>query len=1586
MSNNLSLFMVLAAVFTMLFVSISSAQSSSATYNVVFADSGLQSQYLIAKIQLSNSSLTSSVNVGGSATESLNLVPGTYTINLSPSVTTGTGYLFKNWVWTAGSGSSGQTTISNMYSNTTSINIASNGTLTAVFYKIPNISVSLLASNVTLDFGQEVTFTAPASGGFGNYNIEWGPIAPGSNYVPSYCGWLPKSAFQYPIVTFSNRVTSPILNTTSASGVQCTEEITITNSTQGISPAVASVQLTLYPTPMATTYATNTTLGTSGGASEESTISVSLDGGGSPELQSGNEGNTDWMVKYPGSSTWSTLGTTASSFSFCVNQGGECFTPYENNQYISGTYEFKKSITDVGTGYTFNSSVISVNVNPISPTTTAQPTYKLFFQSQNGQIVLNGVGTFDNGSVDSSLAIGNYEVTAIPNAGYAFKQWLLWNESGDAPLSTIATTLSNPTTLQLADQGTPSPSGTLQAIFQPSGSAVPLELFLNPSNIILDGGQEVSFSTQLESGSNGPYNVAFSVHSGGSACDWLPQFNTTSLLSSLGTSAVSPVGSTEYTCNYLLTVANMTTGEILTTASATLTIYPTPIAVVHVTNATIGGSGPKESTISVTLNGGGSPTISTQQIVWYGKAPGASTFELASIPANTNDVPFYSTESQGPGTYQFRAVITDSGTYKSPYSFNSSIASVNIESASSTNYYSLTMKGPYNPYGSAYYVTPEGGTYSLGDRVSIGLNNLPSDLIFKGWIGTGYGSYTGPNEFANVTMDGNITEYANYYPTSIGLSVNSTDGGIATISPPNTSGYACWQPKCTYYIPYNYSATLTAHPQIGYTFSRWDCTYDGYACNSSFVISGANITLPSQLYYSVSLTPVFAPSAPINACNIASTLGASGAGYGAPQLSCDGVSVGLEYVTNESGVLGADYDVYVNNKLYSNNWVELGSSFNVIASGGAVRVYNLNTLSAPISSASPSVLYGYASTEIIPINSVSTPTTSNYNINFQVTGISGVTSQDQDGISISNSSWATGYSSGASATLANGQYNIYTFTTIPGYTFKGWEWSSNQGSSQVINSASNPATLNLAGTGTLTAVYEPSNTTSNKYTFSAYMGSSGAYTPTIFINLTGNGPCFVQSSSCILESTNGTSFIGSFPAGTNITLIATHNTGQSCYYTTSSGDKIPCSAYQFSNWICSGISGDISNGCSNVRYTGYKNTDALITLSGDVQEVASLYVNQQSNEYTISQGQSVNYGPWAIELDGLGIFNSSSISDATFNIYYNGSSIGVESIIPGSEKILSNHLNSILSVLSINLTSTYPGLYASQKIATFSVDAFNLSTSPMSATINQGQTILLTASVPGSTGSYTYTWYNETNGNSGDGKYMQSGSTLNILGGQVGTFEYDVCVSSNSGMLIQNDGEISSICTVQYPIAITVNPSNTPITTTVATTTTIVPTSITSTIIPPAPPSTIINYNVSFKPGWNLFSVPVNYVTNINYNEPNACNQNDFNGGPFTYSNGEYVNSYNIYGGVGYFVYDNTACNIDFEGPAMSKNTSLSKGWNIFGVASATQFSAIEGNCNIVSGPFSYDQSSNAYYSATSLVPGVGYFVYVGASCTLTQS
>jgi List-Bact-rpt repeat protein len=76
--------------------------------------------------------------------------------------------------------------------------------------------------------------------------------------------------------------------------------------------------------------------------------------------------------------------------------------------------------------------------------------------------------------------------------------------------------------------------------------------------------------------------------------------------------------------------------------------------------------------------------------------------------------------------------------------------------ATFTTQYYLTMT-----HGTDGRVTPASRWKNSGATVSISATPF-TGYSFTNWTGTGTGSYSGPNNPASITMDGPITEMANF--------------------------------------------------------------------------------------------------------------------------------------------------------------------------------------------------------------------------------------------------------------------------------------------------------------------------------------------------------------------------------------------------------------------------------------------------------------------------------------------------------------------------------------------------------------------------------------------------------------------------------------------------------------------------------------------------------------------------------------------------------------------------------------------------------------------------------------------------------
>ncbi len=147
-------------------------------------------------------------------------------------------------------------------------------------------------------------------------------------------------------------------------------------------------------------------------------------------------------------------------------------------------------------------------------------------------------------------------------------------------------------------------------------------------------------------------------------------------------------------------------------------------------------------------------------------------------------------------------------------------------------------------------------------------------------------------------------------------------------------------------------------------------------------------------------------------------------------------------------------------------------------------------------------------------------------------------------------------------------------------------------------------------------------------------------------------------------------------------------------------------------------------------------------------------------------------------------------------------------------------------------------------------------------------------------------------------------------------------------------------------------------------------------------PSNFQTFVLNLQPGWNLFSIPLQYAVELN----GTCSSSNIVSPVWQLANGQYQKANFLYGGEGYWVDVSSACSAVLSGPALSLSQfpSLAPGWNMVGApASATSFNSIAGTCSVTDGPYAYYTGSGAYQYSTELNPGSGYFVEVSSDCSL---
>jgi uncharacterized repeat protein (TIGR02543 family) len=153
----------------------------------------------------------------------------------------------------------------------------------------------------------------------------------------------------------------------------------------------------------------------------------------------------------------------------------------------------------------------------------------------------------------------------------------------------------------------------------------------------------------------------------------------------------------------------------------------------------------------------------------------------------------------------------------------------------STNYGTVTPASGLNAEGQIVQITATAPVANSGER-----------YIWQGWIGSGVGSYTGPNNPATITMGSNITEQAvwerDYY-----LTVNSANG--------TTSGTGWYNAGSSAYAAIS-PTTVAGTTGTQYVFTGWSGDANGTSSPSNAIIMNgpktATANWKTQYYLNVS--------------------------------------------------------------------------------------------------------------------------------------------------------------------------------------------------------------------------------------------------------------------------------------------------------------------------------------------------------------------------------------------------------------------------------------------------------------------------------------------------------------------------------------------------------------------------------------------------------------------------------------------------------------------------------------------------------------------------------------------------------------
>jgi uncharacterized repeat protein (TIGR02543 family) len=158
-------------------------------------------------------------------------------------------------------------------------------------------------------------------------------------------------------------------------------------------------------------------------------------------------------------------------------------------------------------------------------------------------------------------------------------------------------------------------------------------------------------------------------------------------------------------------------------------------------------------------------------------------------------------------------------------------------------YYSLNTYSSPVTGGSA---TPINGSYLLGTVVEIG-EGPAKGYVFYGWIGTGSGSYTGPNDSANITMNGPINETAVFVGATFDVTFTETGLPSGTMWAVTLNGSL-----------ESSTTSMIVFSEVNNTYSFNVSSVTGYMANPAsgmLVVNGAPV--PEAIMFSVIVPPSY---------------------------------------------------------------------------------------------------------------------------------------------------------------------------------------------------------------------------------------------------------------------------------------------------------------------------------------------------------------------------------------------------------------------------------------------------------------------------------------------------------------------------------------------------------------------------------------------------------------------------------------------------------------------------------------------------------------------------------------------------------
>ena len=993
---------------------------------------------------------------------------------------------------------------------------------------------------------------------------------------------------------------------------------------------------------------------------------------------------------------------------------------YSFSETTPGTYKVWLNVTDTGTTLQFGITASVPIVVDSNPSITVQP---------------------QSATIDSGQSI---IVTSTATGGTGSFTWQWYNTSGAVSgASGSGTTASHSFStaetgvyVKFTDTGTdssasPSSTATSKPISVTLDAA--LSITVQPSSGIIDSGQFITLTSTV-SGGTGTFTWSL--------------YTSSNNLIATGTGAtashkVSPITTTSY--YFLFTDSGTTSGatptSTITSSSATVTVNSAPTVTVSPSSATLDSS--QSLTFASTVDGG-SGSFS------YSWTVGSSTTVLGTSST-------YSFSESTSGTYLLTLTVTDKDTsyvftatasimvYTSP-SISSQPSSVVIDSGQSITISAIVTGGTgsfsWQWYDSSGAISSESGTgltayasFSAADSgiyvvftdtgtatgaspataestsVKIIVDNAPSVSIQP----SSSTIESGQSATVTSTVSGGTGTFSWFLYTTSGTLISSSTGSTATyqVSPTSTTSY--------YFVFVDIGVTSGATPQSSATSNQATVTVNikpvvSITPSSSTIDIGQSVTLTSTVTggsgtftYNWSIggsTTVWTGSTYNFSEKVAKPytvwLNVTDTGT-TPNYVLVPVKVTITVETTPTVTVSPS-----SSTIDTHQSISLSSS---VVGGSGSFTYAWSVRGNPLGqSTSSSVTFSEATSGnyVVWLNVTDTGTTSPFVFSKTVT----VTVKMAP--SISTQPTSVTIDSGQSATLSS---------AATGGT-GAFSWTLFSSSGTQVGTGPGP-----------TASYQVSPTSTTSYYFifmdtGVTHGANPAATAksdSATVTVENAASVSISPSSAIIDS------------GQSVTLTSTvtGGSGKFTYNWTIGGSKVSGgtdSSYSFSE-----ISTGIYKVWLNVTDAGTTPSLVLSPVSVKITVDSSLAISSQPSPATIDAGQSITIS--AIVTGGTGSYSWQWYDSSGAISGDSGTSATATAKLSSAD----TGIYAVFTDTGTSSSATSPSTVTSSKVGVTVDPSLSILAQPNSVTIDSGQSITLTSTVTGGTGSYSWKLYTSTN-------------------------------------------------------------------------------------------------------------------------------------------------------------------------------------------------------------------------------------------------